>query len=143
MAVVLSLVFLSIGIIIGFLGQNSRMCFIGGFRDFLLVRDTGLLEGLFAFLGATWFFMVILRLTGIIQTNYPSITRIFFSPFGILSLAGGIAIGFFSTLSGGCPMRHHVMLGQGRIDSAFFFIGFYAGIIVFYTLAVNILKIIF
>ncbi len=37
------------GLIIGYLAQRSRMCFIGGMRDFVLVRDTYLLKGLFAF----------------------------------------------------------------------------------------------
>ena len=35
-----------IGLIGGFLGQRSRMCFVGGFRDFLLIRDKELLKGL-------------------------------------------------------------------------------------------------
>ena len=30
---------LMIGLILGYLGQRSRMCFIGGIRDFILVRD--------------------------------------------------------------------------------------------------------
>src|SRR5665647_567622 len=42
----ISLIF---GLIIGYLAQRSRMCFIGGMRDFVLVRDTYLLKGLVAF----------------------------------------------------------------------------------------------
>lgn len=37
------------GLIIGYMAQRSRMCFIGGIRDYILVRDTYLLRGLFAF----------------------------------------------------------------------------------------------
>jgi hypothetical protein len=40
---------LVIGVVLGYLGQRSRMCFVGGIRDFILVRDTYLLKGLLAF----------------------------------------------------------------------------------------------
>ena len=30
---------LALGIILGYLAQRSRICFIGGLRDFILVRD--------------------------------------------------------------------------------------------------------
>jgi hypothetical protein len=38
------------GFLIGYLAQRSRMCFIGGMRDYVLVRDTSLLKGLASFL---------------------------------------------------------------------------------------------
>ena len=50
----LSLAFLGIGVLTGFLAQRSRMCFVAGFRDWLLVRDTELLLGLFSFLATVW-----------------------------------------------------------------------------------------
>ena len=45
---------LVIGVILGYLGQRSRMCFVGGIRDFILVRDTALLKGLVAFGLTAW-----------------------------------------------------------------------------------------
>src|SRR5260221_10342881 len=45
---------LGLGLIVGYLGQRSRMCSIGGLRDFVLVRDTGLLKGVAALLAASW-----------------------------------------------------------------------------------------
>lgn len=141
MAILISLAFLVVGFIVGFLGQNSRMCFIGGFRDFLFVRDTGLLQGLLTFLASTWIFTFLLRLAGVMETNYPAISEIVFTSFGLITLAGGFLIGFVSTFSGACPMRHHIQFGQGRLDSGFFFIGFYAGIIIFYLLVVKILPV--
>ena len=141
MGIILSIAFLAVGFIIGFLGQNSRMCFIGGFRDFLFVRDTALLQGLLIFLASTWFFIFIIRLAGLVETNYPAITEIFFSSFGVITLGGGFFLGFISTLSGACPMRHHIQFGQGRMDSGFFFIGFYAGIVLFYSVIVKILPV--
>ncbi len=50
--VILTLV---LGIVLGYLAQRSRMCFIGGLRDFLLVGDTALLKGMIAFLVTAWF----------------------------------------------------------------------------------------
>jgi uncharacterized membrane protein YedE/YeeE len=42
------------GIILGYLAQRSRICFIGGLRDFILVRDTELLKGTIAFFVTAW-----------------------------------------------------------------------------------------
>ena len=53
-AVLLSLAFLGIGLVVGFLAQRSRMCFVAGLRDWILVRDAELLTGLFAFLTTVW-----------------------------------------------------------------------------------------
>ncbi|MBW2037019.1 MAG: YeeE/YedE family protein [Deltaproteobacteria bacterium] len=39
-----------LGLIMGYLGQRARMCFIGGMRDYYLVKDTYLIKGLIAFL---------------------------------------------------------------------------------------------
>ena len=38
-----------LGLIMGYLGQRARMCFIGGIRDYYLVKDTYLIKGLFTF----------------------------------------------------------------------------------------------
>ena len=49
---------------------------------------------------------------------------------GVGLLVGGIVLGFFATLSGACPLRQHVLAGQGRIGAWAFLAGFYlAGIV--------------
>ena len=50
----LALCTLAAGFVIGWLGQRSRMCFIGGYRDHLLVRDKQLLKGTLAFFLGAW-----------------------------------------------------------------------------------------
>lgn len=45
---------LLMGVILGYLAQRSRMCFIGGLRDFILVRDKELLKGVAAFFVTAW-----------------------------------------------------------------------------------------
>src|SRR5438034_8832879 len=89
-----------IGVIVGYLGQRSRMCFVGGIRDFLLVRDTYLLRGLIAFGLTAWVAFPLASL--VLHSNI--------SPFAqadavtvVLTIAGGFGVGYFSTLANGCP----------------------------------------
>lgn len=137
-----------IGLVIGFLGQRSRMCFIGGFRDFLLVKDKELLKGTISFFVSAWLTIYILNLIGYLFPilkeitnvklgNYPSISNAFLSKFGAISIIGGFGIGLFSTLSGGCPLRQHVLAGQGRFESIVYLTGFYIGIVTYYLLIVR------
>ena len=55
---------LVVGIVIGFVGQRSRMCFVGGIRDWILVRDTFLLKGLIAFILVSWVLFPLAPLVG-------------------------------------------------------------------------------
>ena len=63
-AVLLSMAFLGIGLAVGFLAQRSRMCFVAGLRDWILVRDGELLTGLFAFLATVWLLTSVLTALG-------------------------------------------------------------------------------
>ena len=45
---------LIIGLIAGFLGQRSRMCFVGGIRDLYLIKSTYLFKGLIGFIIAAF-----------------------------------------------------------------------------------------
>ena len=141
---------LLIGLIAGFLGQRSRMCFIGGFRDFLIIRDKDLLKGAISFFASAWLTIFILtfisntfpgisEFTNVKLSTYPTFAKAFLSRFGVISIIGGLGLGFFSTLSGGCPLRQHVMAGQGRIGSILYLAGFYVGIIIYYFFTVRIL----
>lgn len=59
---------LSIGVLLGYVGQRSRMCFVAGFRDFLLVRDTELLRGLLAFFVTAWLAFSLAGFFGLLNT---------------------------------------------------------------------------
>lgn len=134
MAVLLST--LTLGFVAGWLGQRSRMCFIGGYRDYLLVRDTALIKGTLAFFLSAW---TTLALASLLFPELPAFSYPPLSPalladgFAWISLAGGFGLGFFATLSDACPLRHHVMAGQGRIDSLLFIAGLATGIAVYYV----------
>lgn len=60
-----------LGFVIGFIAQRSRMCFIGGFRDFLLVRDIDLLKGLVSFIITIWVLSSIFYSTGLLRRGMP------------------------------------------------------------------------
>ncbi len=60
---------LCLGFILGYLGQRARLCFIGGMRDWVLVRDTHLLKGLFSFIVAVFFgFLIFYFISPAIKT---------------------------------------------------------------------------
>ncbi|MBQ9992880.1 MAG: hypothetical protein IJP33_05585 [Firmicutes bacterium] len=68
----ITLVSLIGGIIVGFAAQRSRMCFIGGWRDFFLIRDTYLLKGFFSFLLSAALFFFAFYAVGAYIADYPA-----------------------------------------------------------------------
>ncbi len=54
MTVYATLILVGMSMLIGFLAQRSRMCFVAGVRDYILVRDRELLMGMFSFLLTIW-----------------------------------------------------------------------------------------
>ncbi len=121
---------LFIGVILGYLGQRSRMCFVGGIRDFILVRDTELLNGLIAFGLTAWLGF---SLAGLIGGGRPG-------PFGfsdaltiLLTILGGFGVGYVSTLANGCPLRQHVLAAQGARSSIAYLAGFFGGAVIFHA----------
>lgn len=69
----ISLIF---GFIIGYMAQRSRMCFIGGLRDYILVRDTALLKGLVAFLATAAVLFPLAQAMGGETPGYPWYERV-------------------------------------------------------------------
>jgi len=118
------------GFIFGYLGQRSRLCFIGGIRDFILVRDTYLLKGLAAFALTAWMAFPLARLLGGASQGAPTILD---ATALLLAIAGGLGVGFVSTLANGCPFRQHVMAAQGTKSSIVYVVGFLAGAVIFHV----------
>ena len=121
---------LTIGIILGYLGQRSRMCFIGGIRDFILVRDLYLLKGLFAFGLTAWFAF---PLVGFVVGTHAGGVGGFDAVTLVLTIVGGLGVGFVSTLANGCPFRQHVLAAQGARSSMAYLGGFFAGAVIFHA----------
>jgi uncharacterized membrane protein YedE/YeeE len=121
---------LVIGTILGYLGQRSRMCFVGGVRDYMLVRDTSLLRGLGAFGLTAW---VAFPLAGLLTGSRPIALGLGDALTIALTVAGGFGLGYLSTLANGCPLRQHVLAAQGAKSSMTYLAGFLAGAVVFHA----------
>ena len=124
------------GVIVGYLGQRSRMCFVGGIRDFMLVRDRYLLRGLIAFALTAWLAFPLMTAMGGAAVG----------PFGqpdaitvVLTVIGALIVGYVSTLANGCPFRQHVLAAQGVVSSATYLVGFFAGAAIFHRWAAPLL----
>ena len=121
---------LVIGVILGYLGQRSRMCFVGGIRDFILVHDTFLLKGLIAFGLTAW---LAFPLAGLVVGTRPGPLGVSDAITAMLTILGGFGVGFFSTLANGCPLRQHVLAAQGVRSSIAYLAGFFAGAVIFHS----------
>ncbi|MBI2186737.1 MAG: YeeE/YedE family protein [Acidobacteria bacterium] len=121
---------LLVGLVLGYLGQRSRMCFVGGIRDFLLVRDTALLKGLAAFALSAWIAFPLARLVaGAARDAAGSVDAV----TALLTVAGGFGVGYVSTLANGCPLRQHVLAAQGVTSAMTYLAGFFAGAVAFHV----------
>lgn len=113
---------LAAGIITGILAQRSRLCLVGGLRDFILFRESYLLYGFFTIL--------VVALAG----------NLFFGTFkpgfasqpiahtdGLWNFLGMALAGFGAVLLGGCPLRQLVSAAEGNSDSAITVLGLLAG----------------
>ncbi len=143
----LSLATLAMGMIIGYLGQRSGFCSTGSIRDFLLTRDTRLLRDVAALIAAAFAGYVLMAALGIMpgfpafvkSGNAVSVYGACINPYGeqygnvpeilVLTIIGGLGVGLFSVIAGGCPFRQHVRASEGDRGSVAFVVGFYlAGI---------------
>ena len=120
---------LVVGIVIGFVGQRSRMCFVGGIRDWILVRDTFLLKGLIAFILVSWVLFPLAPLVGgeaLGSFGVPVTSAI------VLTAVGGFGVGWVSIMADGCPFRQHVLAAQGTGSSMVYLAGFFSGAVMFH-----------
>jgi uncharacterized membrane protein YedE/YeeE len=131
-----SIATLVLGFIIGYLGQRSRLCFVSGYRDFMLTNDTTLLKGVAgAFIGALGGFILFSLLgSGIIGFPMLLQTTILTRSAIIITIVSALGVGIVGALSGGCPYRMHVLAAEGKKTYWVYLLGFYAGL-VFYNVA--------
>ena len=141
------------GIILGYLFQRARMCFIGGMRDFYLIRDTWLIKGLFGFFAGALIGYIIFSATGLISafpwfvskgvlpipgdpiSKSPNVV-----PHLILAIIGGFGVGFFSVVQGGCPLRNYVMAAEGNKTAIAYLFGLAVGAIIFHKFVAPLVK---
>ena len=132
---------LVVGIIIGYMGQITRFCTISGIRDYLIMKDSLRLKGLFGIIaggavGYTFFWLI-----GGDIPNFPLGLEGFSSTgLVITAVIGSIGLGFFSVYAEGCPFRQHVMAAEGRQGAMYYLLGFYLGIIYFNVVTIKWLE---
>ncbi|CAB3288657.1 Sulf_transp domain-containing protein [Methanocaldococcus lauensis] len=141
------------GIILGYLFQRARMCFVGGMRDFYLIKDTWLIKGLFGFFAGALIGYIIFSAAGLISA-FPwfvdkGLAPIPGDPLGasgtlmghlIVAIIGGFGVGFFSVIQGGCPLRNYVMAAEGNKTAIAYLIGLAVGAVIFHKFVVPLVK---
>ena len=113
---------LAVGLLIGFLSQRTRICFVGGWRDIFLVKDIYLFSGIAAtFLGA----LIVNLVTGNVVIGFEN------QPVAhtnhLWSFLGMTLTGLTATLLGGCPLRQTVLASEGDVDAGITILGLIAG----------------
>jgi uncharacterized membrane protein YedE/YeeE len=69
--ILFSLLIGAVGVTVGYLAQRSRMCFVAGLRDYILVGDRELLNGLFSFLLTVWVLTSVFYSLGLLEQRMP------------------------------------------------------------------------
>ena len=119
---------LVIGLVVGFLAQRTRMCFVGAWRDVFLVKDFYLLSWVIAFFIAA-------LVTNYITGNFGA-AGIYHWGFANQPIAhdnhlwnflGMGLLGLAATLIGGCPLRNLILSGEGDTDAGVTIMGYLAG----------------
>ncbi|MBN1176290.1 MAG: YedE-related selenium metabolism membrane protein [Dehalococcoidales bacterium] len=117
-----------VGLVVGFLAQRTRMCFVGAWRDIFLVKDTYLFSGVAAFFIAA-------LVTNYIAGNFGA-GGIYHWGFTdqpvahdnhLWNLLGMTLVGLAATLIGGCPLRNCILTGEGDTDAGMTVLGYIAG----------------
>ncbi len=128
--------------LIGYGAERSRFCSVSGIRDYFLFNDTYLayaLPGIFV--GALGSFVILSRL-GFQMPGFPLMASSpgYTSVVTIcLTVIAGLGIGFYSIMADGCPLRQHVRAAMGRHYALAYLLGFYVGILYFYTVGVALM----
>jgi uncharacterized protein len=130
--VTIALITLTAGLGAGYLAQRSRLCFIAGLRDWLLVRDTELLWAVFGFFAAAYLAFPVAGALGLPVWGNGDPTLAAGAGTPAVAAAAGLLLGGLATVSGGCPLRQHVLAAQGSGDAWWWVAGFYLGAPLFY-----------
>jgi hypothetical protein len=142
------------GIALGYLFQRSRMCFVGGMRDFYLIKDSYLLKGLLGTIAGAFIGYAIFSAMGHISA-FPwmlekgLLTPIPGDPLGaegtvvghlIVACIGGFGVGFLSVIQGGCPLRNYVMAAEGNKTAITYVLGLAVGAVIFHMYVAPLVK---
>jgi uncharacterized protein len=113
---------LGAGLFIGIIAQRSRFCTMGAFRDLILFRQTHLLSGVLALLGAAIVTSLVLGQSKLGFEGQPVAHTL-----QVWNFLGMVLAGLAFALAGGCPGRQLFMAGEGDGDAAVFVLGMIVG----------------
>ena len=119
---------LVVGLVVGFLAQRTRMCFVGGWRDLFLVKDVYLFSGIAAFFIAaliTNYAVGNFAAEGLYHWGF--VDQPIAHNDHLWNFLGMGLLGLAATLIGGCPLRNLILSGEGDTDAGVTVLGFFAG----------------
>ena len=116
------LISLAAGLIVGAIAQRTRLCMVGGIRDFVLFRETRLLLAFVAIFAAA---LVCNVAFGNFHPGFAG--QPIAHTDGLWNALGMMLAGFGCVLLGGCPLRQLVLSGEGNADSAVTVVGLLVG----------------
>ncbi|MDR1018608.1 MAG: YedE-related selenium metabolism membrane protein [Lachnospiraceae bacterium] len=109
------------GLAFGIMAQRTRMCFAGGIRDVILIKNFDLLMPVAAL-------FVVMLIYNIVSGNFNfSFTAPIAHSQHIWNILGMYAVGFAAVLAGGCPLRQLILTGTGSSDAAVTVLGMFVG----------------
>lgn len=111
-----------VGLVVGVLAQRTRMCFVGGWRDIIMVKDSYLFSGIAAFFIAALIVNLALGYTHWGFTGQPVA-----HDNHLWNFLGMALVGLGATLLGGCPLRQAILSGEGDTDAAVTVLGLIVG----------------
>ncbi len=113
---------LTIGLAIGFLAQRTRMCFVGGWRDLILIKDVHLFSAI-----ATFFVGALVCNLILGQVHWGFAGQPIAHDNHLWNFLSMTLVGLGAILLGGCPLRQLVLSGEGDTDAVMTILGLFAG----------------
>lgn len=110
------------GLLTGYFAQRSRLCMVGGIRDFILFKETYLLLGFASIFLFTLIPNLIWGNFHLGLQNQPVAHS-----EAIWNFLSMILVGWGSVLLGGCPLRQLILSAEGNSDSSITIMGFFVG----------------
>jgi YedE family putative selenium metabolism protein len=111
---------LGAALLIGVLGDRSKLCFVGAMRDLIFFRMLHLFQGIVAFL------VVCFAANLLLGQFHPGAHPVAHTNH-VAGFLGMVIVGLGSTLLGGCPFRQMILAGSGSVDAAVCVLGLTAG----------------
>lgn len=115
------------GLVVGFLAQRTRMCFVGGWRDLMLVRDSYLFSGIAAFFIGALICNYALGNFGSGFYHWGFENQPIAHEDHLWNFWGMTLVGLTATLLGGCPLRQTILCGEGDDDAGMTVLGLLIG----------------